>query len=92
MRFVHNHAPPGYRCPFCRNVTTGESDLPPALGTSVQHAIRSAAIAMKAAYGCEGVSIRQHNEPAGEQDVWHYHVHVLPRWLGDELDRAEGAR
>ena len=31
------------------------------------------------------MSTRQHNEPAGYQDVWHYHVHVFPRYAGDEL-------
>ena len=25
---MHNHEPTGYRCPFCRNVTTGDSDHP----------------------------------------------------------------
>ena len=40
---------------------------------------------MKAAYSCDGVSIRQHNEPAGNQDVWHYHLHVFPRYAGDGL-------
>lgn len=44
---------------------------------------------MKAAYGCDGVSTRQHNEPAGDQDVWHYHLHVVPRWHGDALDTTE---
>jgi histidine triad (HIT) family protein len=43
------------------------------------------AIALKEAYGCDGVSTRQHNEPAGNQDVWHLHVHVFPRYFGDEL-------
>jgi histidine triad (HIT) family protein len=28
---------------------------------------------------------RQHNEPAGNQDVWHYHMHVFPRYAGDDL-------
>ncbi len=40
---------------------------------------------MKEGYGCEGTSFRQHNEPAGYQDVWHYHLHVFPRWKDDEL-------
>lgn len=43
------------------------------------------AIAMKETYGCDGVSIRQHNEPAGGQDVWHYHLHVFPRYVDDHL-------
>jgi histidine triad (HIT) family protein len=45
------------------------------------------ATAMRASYGCAGVSTRQHNEPAGNQDVWHFHVHVFPRYAGDELYR-----
>lgn len=60
-------------------------DLPPSLGTPIQAAVRSAGPAMKVAYGCDGVSTRQHNEPAGDQDVWHYHVHVFPRWANDSL-------
>jgi histidine triad (HIT) family protein len=43
------------------------------------------AVAMKQAYGCDGTSMRQHNEPAGGQDMWHFHVHVFPRYQGDQL-------
>jgi len=43
------------------------------------------ALAMKLVYGCDGTSTRQHNEPGGQQDVWHFHVHVFPRWEGDAL-------
>jgi histidine triad (HIT) family protein len=43
------------------------------------------AIAVRSTYDCDGTSTRQHNEPAGHQDVWHFHVHVYPRYTGDEL-------
>ncbi|MPM74351.1 Protein hit [bioreactor metagenome] len=43
------------------------------------------AIALKEIYKCEGTSIRQHNEPAGSQTTWHFHVHVLPRYKNDNL-------
>lgn len=46
------------------------------------------ALAMKRAYECDGTSVRQHNEPAGGQDVWHYHLHVFPRYTGDALYRS----
>jgi len=50
------------------------------------HAIAQAiALAMKAAWACDGISTRQHNEPAGNQDVWHYHLHVTPRFAGDDF-------
>ena len=60
-------------------------DLPLPLAAKIHEAARAVALAMKAAYGCDGVSTRQHNEPAGNQDVWHYHLHVFPRFSGDEL-------
>lgn len=60
-------------------------DFPPALGADLMAATRRVAIAMKAVYRCDGVSTRQHNEPAGGQDVWHFHQHVFPRWSGDRL-------
>jgi histidine triad (HIT) family protein len=40
---------------------------------------------MKAVFGCDGISTRQHNEPGAMQEVWHYHLHVFPRWEGDDL-------
>lgn len=65
-------------------------DLPDALGAEVHRAAKAVAVAMKAAYQCEGISTRQHNEPAGNQDVWHYHVHVFPRYGYDDLYQSEG--
>jgi histidine triad (HIT) family protein len=67
-------------------------ELPDELGTPLQRTVRRVAIAMKNAYGCDGVSTRQHNEPAGNQDVWHFHTHVFPRWQGDNLYRERGSR
>jgi histidine triad (HIT) family protein len=43
------------------------------------------ALAMKKGYKCDGVSTRQHNEPAGNQEVWHYHFQVFPRYHKDHL-------
>ncbi len=63
-------------------------DLPPELGTPLHSVIRNVALAMKDAYGCTGVTIRQNNEPDGSQDVWHHHTHVIPRYKGDNLHRS----
>jgi histidine triad (HIT) family protein len=51
--------------------------------------VREVAVAIRATYGCAGVSTRQHNEPAGGQDVWHLHVHVFPRYEGDRLYESD---
>jgi len=48
------------------------------------------AMAMKTAYPCDGISTRQHNEPSGGQDVWHYHLHVTPRYKDDNYYATQG--
>ena len=53
--------------------------------SAVYGTVKNIALALKNAYACNGVSTRQHNEDAGNQDVWHFHVHVFPRWRRDEL-------
>lgn len=58
--------------------------MPDELGTPIQRAVGKVARAMKVAYGCTGISIAQNNEPDGNQDAWHYHVHVFPRFPNDK--------
>ncbi len=60
-------------------------DFPAEEAGHIQKATKLIALAMKRAYSCEGVSTSQHNEPFGGQDVWHYHVHVFPRYENDKL-------
>lgn len=65
-------------------------ELPDSLAAPLQRAARNAALALKLAYRCDGISTRQHNEPAGDQDVWHFHLHVFPRYSGDGLYGTQG--
>ena len=60
-------------------------DLPAEVGHAVWDLTQRVAVAMRSTYDCDGISIRQHNEPAGNQDVWHLHVHVFPRRADDRL-------
>lgn len=60
-------------------------DMEPDYGKGIMDASKKVAIALKNSYQCDGVSTRQHNEPAGNQDVWHYHLHIYPRYEGDNL-------
>jgi len=60
-------------------------DMPDEELAAIHSLSRTIALAFKETYGCDGVSTRQHNEPAGDQDVWHYHLHVFPRYLDDQL-------
>ena len=58
-------------------------DLPLHYAQDIHRVARMLAITMKEIYACDGISTRQHNEPAGNQDVWHYHLHVTPRYEND---------
>lgn len=60
-------------------------DIPDDVLSEVYKLVKKVAIALRSTYGCEGTSTRQHNEPEGDQDVWHFHVHVYPRYKDDDL-------
>jgi len=47
--------------------------------------VQRLALAIKEVYQCDGISTRQHNEPAGNQDLWHFHTHIFPRYHDDRL-------
>lgn len=48
------------------------------------------AICMREKYpNCKGITLRQNNEPEGNQDVWHFHLHVIPRFNEEELYKGE---
>jgi histidine triad (HIT) family protein len=60
-------------------------DMPEEIGHRIFDYSKKVAIALKEAYKCDGISTRQHNEHAGNQDVWHYHFHIFPRYEKDNL-------
>jgi histidine triad (HIT) family protein len=60
-------------------------EIPDAALATVHCTVAVIARAIRESYGCDGTSIRQHNEPGAGQDVWHFHVHVFPRYAGDDL-------
>ncbi len=85
---MHRHEPEDYDCPFCRVVAGGESKVNAREDVVLRvDGAKRVAAAIRETYGCHGISMRQHNEPAGNQDVWHFHVHVFPRYEDDDLYR-----
>lgn len=42
--------------------------------------------AVKAATGCDGVNVLQNNGEASGQTVFHFHIHVIPRFEGDTVN------
>lgn len=60
-------------------------DLPTKIGQEIFAATQVVCRAMVQALGCDGVTILQNNGQASDQTVFHYHVHVIPRWKGDNF-------
>jgi histidine triad (HIT) family protein len=64
-------------------------DLPAPVAAKIHECARVVALATKSAYRCDGVTLRQNNEPQGGQDVWHCHLHIYPRSEGDSFPRVD---
>jgi len=52
--------------------------------------VKQVALAVKEAFGADGVTVLQFNEPASGQTVYHLHVHVIPRFEGIALKPHTG--
>lgn len=64
-----------------RNILDIEHDSLSAVAATTQ----KMAQAVLKAFGADGVTIQQFNEAAGGQEVFHLHVHVIPRFDGIRL-------
>lgn len=61
-------------------------EIPRVVGNRIFEVSKKIAIAMKKAYKSDGITLRQNNEPAGDQHAFHYHLHIFPRYDGDEFN------
>ena len=71
----------------CRNIL----DAAPETLAQVHRSVQVLSKAVMKAFGADGVTVQQFNEPAGGQVVFHYHVHVIPRVAGEKLRPHTGA-
>ncbi len=62
-------------------------ELPDEVGHRISEVVKKMSIVMKNAYGCDGITTRQNNEPAGNQHAFHYHHHIFPRYEGDSYNK-----
>ena len=60
-------------------------DIPNDVFCQVHQATKPVAVAVKKATNADGVSIIQQNGKAAGQDIYHFHVHVVPRFVGQKL-------
>lgn len=64
-----------------RNLLDVEPDDLGAVAAAAQRIAR----AQMEVFEADGITLTQHNEKAGGQEVFHLHVHVIPRHTGVEL-------
>jgi len=58
---------------------------PEELISQVHKVSKQIALAVKKATGADGVTIIQQNGKAAGQDIFHLHVHIVPRFEGEKL-------
>lgn len=63
----------------------GLLDADPAVLAKTMAVVQKVAGAAKTAFGADGFQIRQYNEPAAGQTVFHLHFHILPFRDGEAL-------
>jgi histidine triad (HIT) family protein len=64
--------------------------LSPGAWSALMHTVHFLASAIAAAAHADGINIRMNNKAAAGQDVFHAHVHVVPRFTGDGLSHWQG--
>lgn len=40
---------------------------------------------LEAVLGCDGINVLQNNHEAAGQTVFHFHIHLIPRWKKDKV-------
>jgi histidine triad (HIT) family protein len=74
---------PGHALVVPRRHVRDLYELPDALAGPVLSAAARVARALKRAFGADGVTLRQNNGAASDQHLFHFHLHVIPRFKGD---------
>ena len=60
-------------------------DLDDELAASIFQATTKVARAIRDASNCEGLNIVQSNGKAAQQDIFHFHLHLVPRFDDDQI-------
>ena len=81
---------PGHALVMPKAASRNLFDADPAVLAKLAPLVQRVAVAAKAAFNADGISVIQYNEPAGGQSVFHLHYHVIPRFKGLALKPHSG--
>jgi histidine triad (HIT) family protein len=74
---------PGHSLVMPRRHIPNVYELPDDLAGPVLATAAEIARIVKRAFGADGITLRQNNEAASDQHLFHFHLHVIPRFAGD---------
>jgi histidine triad (HIT) family protein len=74
---------PGHALVVPRRHIENLYELPDELAAPILSTAAKVARASKRAFAADGVTLRQNNEAASDQHLFHFHLHVIPRFDGD---------
>jgi histidine triad (HIT) family protein len=83
-----NPANPGHTLVIPKRHVRDVYELDEETAAAVMKATVRVAGAIKRALHPDGMNLVQSNERAGGQEIFHFHIHVIPRWYGDGLRLA----
>ncbi len=79
---------PGHTLVVPKNHAPSLAKLDPEIGGHLFQTGQNVAAALYGGIGCDGVSVFLADSAAAGQDVFHSHMHLLPRFEGDGLGSA----
>ncbi len=74
---------PGHTLVLPRQHIKNVYEMPDELAGPILSTATRVARAMKRALRADGVTLRQNNDRASDQHLFHFHLHVIPRFVGD---------
>lgn len=81
---------PGHTLVVPRYPAENLFDLDLTAGAAVLSTVQLVARAVKTAFNADGIMLNQFNGPAAGQTVFHFHVHIVPRYANVPLRRHTG--
>jgi len=82
-----NPASRGHTLVICKHEYPDLFSIPPATLAAVMHTTQQVALALRSVVQPDGINIIQNNGAAAGQTIFHFHVHLIPRWEGDDAVR-----
>ena len=82
-----NPASRGHTLVICKAEHPDLWSIPPETLAAVSATMQRVALALREALQPDGLNVIQSNGAAAGQEIFHYHVHLIPRWEGDKAVR-----